>query len=109
MQQLVAVHLACTYVGWGIVHDDKSGRDVESVGIQFNNYLEWIWYVFGLHHSHGKLGVCKHCGCLFSADKERKSTKVYCSKRCQEAEKDERAKARRKRAREQARGNQTSN
>ena len=63
------------------------------MGIQFNSYLERIWYAFGLHHSHGKLGICKHCGRLFSADKERKSTKVYCSKRCQEAEKDERAKA----------------
>lgn len=103
VQQLVAVHLARSYIGWGIVHDDKAGRDVGSVGIQFNSYLERIWYAFGLHHSHGKLGICRHCGRLFSADKERKSTKVYCSKRCQEAEKDERAKARRKRAREQAR------
>ncbi len=103
VQQLVSIHLAPSFIGWGVVHDDKSGRDVGSVGIQFNNYLERIWYTFGLHHSHGKLGICKHCGRLFSADKERKSTKVYCSKRCQEAEKDERAKARRKRAREQAR------
>ena len=96
-------------VGWGVVHDEKSGRDVGSVGIQFNSYLERIWYAFGLHHSHGKLGICKHCGRLFSADKERKSTKVYCSKRCQEAEKDERAKARRKRARAEARRNEAPN
>ena len=109
VQQLVSVHLARTFVGWGVVHDDKADRDVGSIGIQFNNYLERIWYAFGLHHSHGKLGVCKHCGRLFSADKERKSTKVYCSKRCQEAEKDERAKARRKRAKAEARKNETSN
>ncbi|MBQ9042721.1 MAG: hypothetical protein IJ111_07895 [Eggerthellaceae bacterium] len=109
VQQLVSVHLARTFVGWGVVHDDKSCRDVGSVGIQFNSYLERIWYAFGLHHSHGKLGICKHCGRLFSADKERKSTKVYCSKRCQEAEKDERAKARRKRARAEARKNETPN
>ena len=51
----------------------------------------------------------KHCGRLFSADKERKSTKVYCSKRCQEAEKDERAKAHRKRARAEARRNEAPN
>ena len=109
VQQLVSVHLARAFVGWSVVHDDKSGRDVGSVGIQFNNYLERIWYAFGLHHSHGKLGICRHCGRLFSADKERKSTKVYCSKRCQEAEKDERAKARRKRARAEARKNEISN
>ena len=109
VQQLVSVHLARTFVGWGVVHDEKSGRDVGSVGIQFNSYLERIWYAFGLHHSHGKLGICKHCGRLFSADKERKSTKVYCSKRCQEAEKDERAKARRKRARAEARRNEAPN
>jgi len=109
VQQLVSVHLARAFVGWSVVHDDKSGRDVGSVGIQFNNYLERIWYAFGLHHSHGKLGICRHCGRLFSADKERKSTKVYCSKRCQEAEKDERAKARRKRARAEARKNESTN
>lgn len=28
VQQLVSVHLARTFVGWGVVHDEKSGRDV---------------------------------------------------------------------------------
>ncbi len=99
VQQLVSVHLVRTYVGWGVFYNDKLDRDMGTLGVQFNNYLERLWYTFGLHHAGGKLGICRHCGKLFSADKERKSTKIYCSKACQEAEKDERAKARRKRKR----------
>ena len=37
-----------------------------------------------------------------AADNERKSTKIYCSKACQEAAKDLRTKARRKRQRAEA-------
>lgn len=101
-QILVRVHLNKVRLGWGVMRDAKTDRDLGTLCPFFTCLLQRIWYVLGLHHSGGKLGVCKWCGKLFSADNERKSTKIYCSKVCQEAAKDQRTKARRKRQRAEA-------
>lgn len=96
VQLLVSVHTMHCRLGWGMVAAKDGGREYASIDVQFNTYLEHLWYSFGLRHSGGKLGVCAHCDILFSAYGERKSTKRYCSYECQNRAKAARSEARKK-------------
>lgn len=92
LQYLIRLHVMHVRLGWRPVFD--KGRDYSTLDLSFNNHLEYLWHQFAARHSLGRLGVCEHCGGLFSSINQRRALKRFCSPECQS-----RAKSKRQRER----------
>lgn len=92
MQYLIRLHTMHVRLGWRAVQDGH--RSYSALDLSFNNHLEYLWHQLAGRHSLGKLGVCEHCGGLFSSVNQRRSPKRFCSPECQS-----RAKSKRQRER----------